>query len=166
MKVIYPPPYLHPDNIYNAIKKSSYEPWEPLKYKIAPIQAWRILPYESFQLDVVVTEEELRALISDRWLIKEDLNSLFFDEDKESLNLVKRDYKFWYHSPGNLIPRYRFYKKINAVDAVSSSVLNPYFIQWYGYLLGWNQFMVIRKWPEAGGEWQVSFAFFLERLPA
>ncbi len=136
-----------------------YTNYDPISEVPCPWQSWRILPYQSMQIDVLVDSIELRVLQSDNWIFADALESIWLQQPFDRIHLVRRGNRVMIRIPGQTTPYVIKYIRIDPEDALWPTP-NPLFGWEYRITAGG---MAIAVKVLGNGEYQVSSAIFMVR---
>lgn len=152
-------------NAYEALigfEKYNYKPFE-YEYQLCPWQSFRLLPYLSMQIDIVVDDVALSVIQKEPWLLSEAV--LFkYNNDKmgyDMIEIIRRfsdnpgSYKI--HHPGLSHPIWKYYSQAYVGDALN--ITRQGYAGWYYQARGNNTAIGVKKLDE--NKWQVSCAMFL-----
>ena len=146
----------------------SYQPFPKYDPGLCPWQSFRVIGSVTFQIDILLTEEQLWPLVAERDLISNDLMRVFFMHPRETLELVRRGYNVRVHIPGLAVPYFLLYTVADVEDwaiPLDDTVVPDGTWGWYrrliddfpgGYALSMRQF--------SDGTYQLSAAKFLRPL--
>lgn len=126
---------------------------------ICPWQSWRLQPYFSYQVDVILSPDEFDAF--EPRLLDEDLIYYIYGGNRDALNITERGYFAQIHRPGFIGKLMRDYRFVNPEHALyyKGSPLNG----WHIRILKNGMAIAARDLPN--NRIHVSMARFLEYTP-
>lgn len=83
---------------------------------LCPWQSWRLQPYFSFQVDVILSPDEFDAF--EPRLLDEDLMYYIYGGNRDALNITERGYFAQIHRPGFIGKLMRDYRFVNPEHAL------------------------------------------------
>lgn len=155
-------------NAYEALigfDKYNYKPFE-YEYTLCPWQSFRLVPFLSMQIDLVVDDVALSVIQKEPWLLAEAI--LFkYNNDKfgfDQIEIIRRfsdnpgSYRI--HHPGLSHPIWKYYAQAWVGDALN--ITRQGYGGWYYQAHGNNTAIAVKKLGE--NKWQVSCAMFLRSI--
>lgn len=127
---------------------------------LCPWITWRLQPYFSFQVDVILSPDEFQAF--EPRLLDEDLMYYVHGGNRDALNIAERGYFGQIHIPGHIGKLMRDYRFVPASHALYITE-NPVNGGWYRRILKNGMAIAARDLPN--NRIHVSMARFIEYDP-
>lgn len=142
--------------------QSFYDPYD-YEYPTFPWQSFRLVPYLSFQIDMIANDEELKVLQEEPYLFSEALLDIYngYPLGFERIELIKRwsnkPRKYQVHIPGLVGSYQKQFRTIYPADALDFEKNG----MWGYYFKVINNTAIGMKKLDSG-EWLVSAVMFLK----